>query len=134
VDCEDRPLIFVVHSMGGIVVQKALLHSFESTSDIASVADGTCGIVFVGTPHCGSGKADFASFSTSIVKFFHPAGINDTLIQGLRSQNSELQDLQRRFNQLLIRRKEEKTDIEVQCFCETMSMSGVGGIGGLVSL
>jgi hypothetical protein len=119
--------------MGGLVVQKALLHSNESTSDIGTVVASACGVVFMGTPHCGSEKADFASFFTSIVRFFSPSEVNDTLVQAPRSQNPELQDLQRRFNQLLTKRKEEKTDIEVQCFCETMPMNGVGGIGGPVS-
>jgi hypothetical protein len=120
--------------MGGVALQKALLHSTESTDKIASVAGGTCSIIFMGTPHRRSEKADFASLFTLIVKFFHPTGVNDTSIQALKSKNPELQELQRRFNQLLTQRKEEKTDIEMQFYCENMPMSGVGGIGGPVSL
>jgi alpha-beta hydrolase superfamily lysophospholipase len=93
---EERPLIFIAHSMGGIVVPKALLHSNESTNDIASLVESACGVIFLGTPHCGSEKADFASIFTSILRIFHP--LNDTLIEALKSHNPELQDLQRRFN------------------------------------
>ena len=76
---ENRPLIFVAHSRGVIVVQKALLHSNESAGYIAWIVGSSRSVIFIGTPHCGSEKADFASFFNSIVKVFH--SVNDTMIQ-----------------------------------------------------
>ena len=52
-----RPLIFVAHSLGGIITKKALRRSEESESDdIKTIFLSTCAVVFLGTPkffECG---------------------------------------------------------------------------------
>ncbi|KAM5430281.1 hypothetical protein McanCB56680_004946 [Microsporum canis] len=50
-----RPLVFVCHSLGGIVVKKAL--SQRSTEKCGEVKDATYGIIFLATPHSGSSIA-----------------------------------------------------------------------------
>jgi tetratricopeptide (TPR) repeat protein len=50
----DRPVVFIVHSMGGLIV-KSLIASRESLDDDRRrVVQNTRGIVFCGTPHRGS--------------------------------------------------------------------------------
>lgn len=52
---ESRPIIFVAHSMGGLVVKKAYIlgkHDRQYSDVIAQVH----GILFLATPHRGSGK------------------------------------------------------------------------------
>ena len=53
--CEQRPIIFVCHGLGGILVKKALMHSSSQTSakvDIYySIFVSTYAILFFGTPH-----------------------------------------------------------------------------------
>ncbi|NSX35558.1 hypothetical protein HTS88_03950 [Pseudarthrobacter oxydans] len=51
----NRPLCFVTHSMGGLLVKEMLLHAAEGRTDFANFADATKGVVFLGTPHTGSG-------------------------------------------------------------------------------
>lgn len=51
----DRPLCFVTHSMGGLLVKEILLHAAESRTDFACFAAAAKGVVFLGTPHTGSG-------------------------------------------------------------------------------
>ena len=54
----ERPLIFVAHSLGGIVCKDALLLSKNSReSHLRSVSDSTFAIAFMGTPHSGSSLA-----------------------------------------------------------------------------
>lgn len=59
----DRPVIFICHSMGGLVV-KALAVSGATPLDHAHsrLVKNIRGILFCGTPHRGSALASFASF------------------------------------------------------------------------
>ncbi|KAI1207405.1 uncharacterized protein F4807DRAFT_434469 [Annulohypoxylon truncatum] len=51
-DCPDRPLIFVGHSLGGIVIKSALIFSSQDKSpDLLALSVSTTGIIFLGTPH-----------------------------------------------------------------------------------
>ncbi|KAK2796156.1 hypothetical protein FQN52_000133 [Onygenales sp. PD_12] len=54
-NCQRRPIIFVCHGLGGVVVKKALAHSAGSTSSfVAHLNDiyiSTFAILFFGTPH-----------------------------------------------------------------------------------
>lgn len=65
-DCRDRPLLFIVHSLGGLLVQNALIFSFsaarENSEDIESpslngdIYLSTFGIVSFGTPQTFPGN------------------------------------------------------------------------------
>ncbi|KAI3318521.1 hypothetical protein HD806DRAFT_540135 [Xylariaceae sp. AK1471] len=53
----ERPIIFVAHSLGGIVVKSALIHSDAARQGALpqhrSVKTSTYGVVYIGTPHQG---------------------------------------------------------------------------------
>ena len=51
----ERPLCFVAHSMGGLLVKEILLHAAEGRTEFSSFAVATKGVVFLATPHTGSG-------------------------------------------------------------------------------
>lgn len=55
---ERRPIIFIAHSLGGILVKAALIHS-EGTrrghlEDHKAIKLSTYGVLFFGTPHLGT--------------------------------------------------------------------------------
>jgi tetratricopeptide (TPR) repeat protein len=50
-----RPMVFVTHSMGGLIVKEALLYAAYGDTEFASFAPATKGVVFLGTPHNGAG-------------------------------------------------------------------------------
>jgi protein SERAC1 len=59
---QNRPLIFVTHSMGGLLVKQILKKSCGSmNSSWQSIVDNTKGIVYLSTPHSGSGLANLIS-------------------------------------------------------------------------
>ncbi|KAK2812978.1 hypothetical protein FQN50_000999 [Emmonsiellopsis sp. PD_5] len=62
-----RGLLFIAHSLGGIIVKDALRHS-ETHSDIevVDIFESTTGILFFGTPHRGS--EGWASLGDGIAK------------------------------------------------------------------
>jgi hypothetical protein len=63
-DCKDRPLIFIGHCFGGLVIQKVrdfqyTIHIFSCkrqtlTLHTSGLVDSTIGIIFLGTPHAGT--------------------------------------------------------------------------------
>ena len=56
---ETRKILFVAHSLGGLVTEYALSHSRKSAEEhLRQLEHYTVGIVFLGVPHCG---ADLAS-------------------------------------------------------------------------
>jgi len=58
----DRKIVLVVHSLGGLVAKKALCISSGSFDESHRQLDAcVVGICFLGTPHRGSGKANFGS-------------------------------------------------------------------------
>ncbi|KEY73045.1 hypothetical protein S7711_06119 [Stachybotrys chartarum IBT 7711] len=52
----SRPLIFICHSFGGLVLKSALTTAFQNRGDEAlnSIVTTTLGIIFLGTPHSTS--------------------------------------------------------------------------------
>ena len=58
-----RPVIFVGHSYGGLVIKSALLRSISAEDDeenIKAIKSMTLGIIFLGTPHQGSRRDSLA--------------------------------------------------------------------------
>ena len=88
----QKPIIFVVHSLGGIIVKAALnlSKSTEGTS-VKDIGPATSGICFLGTPHRGSRTASIGKIAFRITK---AAGKrpNTKILQGLE-RNSETLDM-----------------------------------------
>ena len=59
---KDRPLVFVGHSLGGLVAKAAIILSSRRSLD-AAVFESTKLIVFLGTPHRGSNLVESTRFS-----------------------------------------------------------------------
>ncbi|KAL7921272.1 Alpha/Beta hydrolase protein [Trichoderma austrokoningii] len=67
---KKAPIIFVAHSLGGLVVKAAFNKACTEKIDYQNVADETAGYVFLGVPHRGADLAGWASKATTIVKIF----------------------------------------------------------------
>jgi triacylglycerol esterase/lipase EstA (alpha/beta hydrolase family) len=52
-NAEARPIVFIAHSLGGIIVKRALVEA-KLDETYKSILDATYGIAFFGTPHRGS--------------------------------------------------------------------------------
>ncbi|XP_062912635.1 protein SERAC1 isoform X2 [Mobula hypostoma] len=55
----DRPVVWVAHSMGGLLVKRILLDASEDP-EMRSVVQNTQGIVFYSVPHYGSHLAEYS--------------------------------------------------------------------------
>lgn len=47
----DRPIVFIAHDVGGILVKAAINHAHAKDDHFGSILDAVKGIVFLGTPH-----------------------------------------------------------------------------------
>lgn len=63
---KNRRLVFVGHSLGGILIKQALIRSAEyfnnkQDMNLGAISQATSGVIFLGTPHRGSGKTSLGS-------------------------------------------------------------------------
>lgn len=106
----ERPIIFVCHSLGGLIVKRALIYcrslSHEHVEHLRSVYISTYGILFLGTPHNGSDIAKWATMLQSICSVVLPKKFFDSspqLVESLKSNNETLQNINRLFSDFLDR-------------------------------
>lgn len=109
-DCSDRPIIFICHSLGGLVVKRALIYcrslSNERTEHLRSVYVSTFGILFLGTPHNGSDIAKWGLLLHNICAAVLPKKVVESspqLIKALRTNNETLQHINSLFADIISR-------------------------------
>ncbi|WP_295881877.1 hypothetical protein, partial [uncultured Thiohalocapsa sp.] len=65
----ERPLVFVTHSLGGIVAKQVLRHAGSyGVPRWRHIAEQTRGIAFIATPHSGANLASFAQFASAVFR------------------------------------------------------------------
>lgn len=117
----QRPIIFVAHSLGGLVCEDALNLS-DKRQSLRSILSNTLGIVFMGTPHGGSYLAAWGSMVAKYVNVFR--GTNREILKTLQPSSSDLQRTEEDFQQMLQR---DDVKIRVFCFYEAVMMNGTVG-------
>lgn len=91
-----RPLIFVAHSLGGLVCKQAILLSRNTPeSHLRDVFDSVKGVAFMGTPHRGSWMAGWASIPASALGLVKST--NRSLLKVLETDDQLLELLQVNF-------------------------------------
>ncbi|KAJ0144065.1 Uncharacterized protein HZ326_13139 [Fusarium oxysporum f. sp. albedinis] len=86
----QRKMIFVCHSLGGIVFKQALVIAHEKETRYGSIKEAVAGVIFLGTPHRG---ADIAYWSKLLAKFANvlSAGkMREDLLKALAPKSTEL--------------------------------------------
>ncbi|KAJ5157089.1 uncharacterized protein N7482_008189 [Penicillium canariense] len=104
-NCSERPIIFVSHSLGGLIVKYALISSDEKTNHLRSVYISTFGILFFGTPHNGPDIADWGSLLQGIYYAINPTESreNSSLLMKLRYESTNLESINTRFLDIISR-------------------------------
>ncbi|RBR24379.1 uncharacterized protein FIESC28_02869 [Fusarium coffeatum] len=114
--------------LGGIIVKTALAISKNSQyqPQYLPVYSSLLGIVFLATPHNGSGTAGWGLIASNLAKFALQRP-STSVLRGLKPNNEVLVNLQRTFLQML-----EDGHFTIHSFWETVPMSGIKGLKGLV--
>jgi hypothetical protein len=112
----QRPLIFVCHSMGGLLVKQMI-----EICDSKNIPDGwkairknTKGIIFLSTPHLGS---EIASKLHKVGVFLRTTGA----IENLQNHNERLRQLNNWFKDNI-----DTTNTRVLVYCEGKPTAGLG--------
>ncbi|KAI9776252.1 MAG: hypothetical protein M1839_000486 [Geoglossum umbratile] len=90
---QRRPIIFIAHSLGGIVVKSALIHSDaareHALEEHRSIALSTYGIFFMGTPHQGGSGVALGELLVKVASIFVKA--DNRILQHLERDSEYLQ-------------------------------------------
>lgn len=126
-----RPLIFVAHSLGGLLIKQALIESSKQDRDgrDRNLHKACRAVIFFGTPHRGSPHdASLGLVVASIAKMAQ-FDINKSILRDLDPRNGSptLGTLLDDFNSLLV-----QENIQVYTFQESAGKMGFGPFAGKV--
>ncbi|PVF97304.1 hypothetical protein CPB86DRAFT_707261 [Serendipita vermifera] len=90
----EKPIIFVAHSLGGIILKKALAlcNGSNHRQDYKSITVSTYAILFFGTPHSGANGVDLAEWMGKLLSVY--TFTDDTILKELDRDSIELQSIQ----------------------------------------
>ncbi|KAK8035338.1 hypothetical protein PG993_010333 [Apiospora rasikravindrae] len=99
-----RPLIFICHSLGGIIAKRALIYAEsrkgKKMEHVHALYVSTYAMLFFGTPHNGSSRANLASYAQRMVSSLMPSKVIDTdsqLLNALKDGSEILQEITDNF-------------------------------------
>lgn len=111
------PIIFIGHSLGGLVVKSALLHSNMgkpgNLERQTAIKLSTYGILFLGTPHQGGEGVDRLKILVSLLSHFTQT--NHKIIDRIMPNSEWLQEHQSAYNSI-------SQEFETVFFYETWKM------------
>jgi pimeloyl-ACP methyl ester carboxylesterase len=92
----ERPIMFVCHSLGGVVFKQALITASEQPEFYRQLLTSVCAVVFMGTPHRGSRTAGPALHLSRIINSFSLGGaVRSELIKALQVSSETLLEISR---------------------------------------
>ena len=95
------------------------------------VLESTEGVIFMGTPHCGSRLADWAKVFTSVAKLVR--SVNKSIIAVLRPESEVLARIQQEFHTMIRARNEAgKQRLRITCFFEDLDTPGIGPVSSFL--
>ncbi|KAL8930646.1 MAG: hypothetical protein Q9208_000517 [Pyrenodesmia sp. 3 TL-2023] len=104
-----RPIVFVCHSLGGLVVEQALIWAKLHQSSFPDAYASVVGCVFLGVPFEGTKAQSKASPFASMAQVFGAAQ-NSDLLKSLKEDSTILRDLLYEFSSLA-------TEAKLRMFC-----------------
>ncbi len=124
-NASHRALIFVAHSLGGLVCKEAILLSRNSPElHLRQIFSYILGVVFMGTPHKGAWMAKWASIPVSALGLVK--SVNKPLLEILDTKNQYLESIHSRFVEMLRQRQIDGNPLGIACFLEELPLPVAG--------
>ncbi|KAF1952142.1 hypothetical protein CC80DRAFT_495479, partial [Byssothecium circinans] len=125
-DISCRPMLFVAHCFGGLVVLKALLEAEQYPSEWPRVFPSTTGLVFFGTPFRGAGGMEQMEMLEAARREYDNDQVQPTALEVLQPGNAYLKEVVDGF---LKKMRGQTNKTQIACFYE-LKASDVGRIVG----
>ena len=118
--CQDRPIVFVCHSLGGIVVKQALIEAYNADEIHGTTLKAIKGIAFFGTPHRGGHGAKLGDTIVHVLQTF-TGNVRNDIMESLRKDSFISNHLQQNFAR-------RAKNLRVVNFIETLPISEIPGL------
>jgi len=121
----SRPIYFIVHSLGGIIVKEMLRRSSDTYQDQAHLQDifnSTIGVMFFGTPHNGTDPRGILQRLAETVAKVVGFSADPQVVNGLLPRAERLQELRDFFGP----RAQHRNWI-IHTFQEELGIAALGG-------
>ncbi|RDW85418.1 hypothetical protein BP5796_03743 [Coleophoma crateriformis] len=126
-----RPVIWITHGLGCIIIQEALLHAHSDMREdipnhLQEIYGATSGVVCLVAPYFKSTASEWESMTA---RFVEAAGVdaNTGMLKQLTAQSPELASVQQQFSDLI-----KNSDFQFRTFDEGRSMEGLRGLNSKV--
>ena len=89
----QRPLIFIGHSLGGLVIKSVLLHSAQAEDNernLRAIKSVTLGVLFLGTPHQSVSLGDIVK---TIISLYGRTEIKESESHWLETQLDQFKSI-----------------------------------------
>ncbi|KAJ6144069.1 hypothetical protein N7471_003522 [Penicillium samsonianum] len=113
-------VIFIGHSLGGLVIKQALLNAKEDPK-YTSIRSATSGLVFFGTPHRGAKAVELGKIAARVARFVSKGHASNDLLDCLEYNSLFTRQMTDRFRHQL-------EDYRVVSFIEGKEVQ-IGGVG-----
>ncbi|KAK2613542.1 hypothetical protein N8I77_000449 [Diaporthe amygdali] len=116
---KKRHIVFVAHSLGGILVKKAMVLAQERSKLYGDLLSKVYGVIFLGTPHRGSDLAWWATFAAEILRTIQlGSGTNTAYVSALKRNSTEFANISQQW-------VERSEAVQIRTFYETERLAGV---------
>lgn len=125
-----RPLIFLGHSFGGLVIEQAIVMASSVASPYVRLLDYLGGVILFGTPHKGSKLQKWGAIMAQLAQMIEYG--ETILMDDVDEHSMKIFDLRFDFMQIVIRTGLAEA---IVCFCEnrpTNYLRRTGPLGGLL--
>ncbi|CAG7847041.1 SubName: Full=Uncharacterized protein {ECO:0000313/EMBL:CCA68224.1} [Serendipita indica DSM 11827] len=126
-DSPRRPIIFVAHSLGGIVLKQALIlchvQTLGSINHLRDILVSTHAILFFGTPHSGVKGVELLKTMNRLLSVY--LNTTEAILRNLTENSPELENIQNLFSSA-------SEEIEIALFYEVYPTPLVGGTKQLI--
>ncbi|CAN9124810.1 unnamed protein product [Alternaria alternata] len=120
-----RPLLFIAHCFGGLVVLKALVDARHDESEWPGIFASTTGLIFLGTPFRGAEGMSQVEMLAAAQREYQQDEIQPEVLNILEPGNEFLQEVVDQFG----RTRKQANKAHVACFYE-LKTSDIGRIVG----
>ncbi|KAF4461304.1 ribonuclease p mrp subunit [Fusarium albosuccineum] len=112
----DRPIMFVCHSLGGLVCANAVAKQYGADTAEKALVDKIRGMIFLGTPFAGSKHAPWALIVTQFLRLL--VSTNQEKLKHLDERSEKLVDISNEFLKFIWERQRSDAPIQVAFYFE----------------